>query len=170
MFEKLKDNSPEEPFKSENDGNRSELLPVDRFNTRSVAMIGATIKIKGDVTGAENLVIEGKVNGSVELADHDLTIGEDGEVVANIIAKTVIIEGQITGDVTGSEKVILTKSGRVHGNIVAPRVTLEDGAKFKGSIDMDPGTDKPAIAVTPKRPSTSTKSETVDEKHAQTSA
>ncbi len=170
MFEKLKDNSPEEPSTSESDGNRSELLPVDSFNTRSAAMIGATIKIKGDVTGAENLVIEGKVDGSVELADHDLTVGQNGEVVANITAKTVIIEGQITGDVTGSEKVILTKSGRVHGNIVAPRVTLEDGAKFKGSIDMDPGTDKPAIAVPPKRPSTTVKSETVDEKHAQTSA
>lgn len=170
MFEKRKDNSREEPFTSENDGNGSELLPVDSFNTRSAAMIGATIKIKGNVTGAENLVIEGKVDGSVELADHDLTIGQTGEVVANITAKTVIIEGQITGDVTGSEKVILTKSGRVNGNIVAPRVTLEDGAKFKGSIDMDPGTDKPAIAVPPKRPSTTAKSETVDEKHAQTSA
>ncbi len=170
MFEKLKDNSPEEPATSQSDGNRSELLQVDSFNTRSAAMIVATIKIKGDVTGAENLVIEGKVDGSVELADHDLTIGQNGEVIANIIAKTVIIEGQITGDVTGSEKVILTKSGRVNGNIVAPRVTLEDGAKFKGSIDMDPGTDKPAIAVPPKRPSTTAKSETVDEKHAQTSA
>ena len=170
MFEKRKDNSREEPFTSENDGNGSELLPVDSFNTRSAAMIGATIKIKGNVTGAENLVIEGKVDGSVELADHDLTIGQTGEVVANITAKTVIIEGQITGDVTGSEKVILTKSGRVNGNIVAPRVTLEDGAKFKGSIDMDPGTDKPTIAVPPKRPSTTAKSETVDEKHAQTSA
>ena len=133
-------------------------------------MIGATIKIKGDVTGAENLVIEGKVDGSVDLTDHDLTIGQNGEVVANINAKTVIIEGQITGDVTGSEKVVLTKSGRVHGNIVAPRVTLEDGAKFKGSIDMDPGTNQPAIAVSPKRPSTTAKSETVDEKHAQTTA
>ncbi len=169
MFEKRKDNSPEEPSTNESDGNRSELLPVGSFNTRSAAMIGATIKIKGNVTGAENLVIEGKVDGSVELADHDLTIGQTGEVVANITAKTVIIEGQITGDVTGSEKVILTKSGRVNGNIVAPRVTLEDGAKFKGSIDMDTGTDKPAIAVPPKRPSTTAKSETVDEKHAQTS-
>ena len=159
MFEKRKDNSREEPFTNENDGNGSELLSVDSFNTRSAAMIGATIKIKGNVTGAENLVIEGKVDGSVELADHDLTIGQTGEVVANITAKTVIIEGHITGDVTGSEKVVLTKSGRVNGNIVAPRVTLEDGAKFKGSIDMDPGTDKPAIAVPPKRPSTTAKSE-----------
>ena len=110
-------------------------------------MIGPTIKIKGNVTGDENLVIEGTVDGSVELPGHDLVIGQSGHVKANLVAKTIKIEGQITGDVTGSEKVILAKSGRVEGNIVAPRVTLEDGAKFKGSIDINPG--ESAIAELP---------------------
>ncbi len=102
-------------------------------------MIGQSITIKGTINGAENLVIEGKVEGSVVLPDHDLTIGESGQVSADLNAKTIIVQGQVDGDISGTEKVVVSKSGRVRGNIVAPRVTLEDGAKFKGSIDMDPG-------------------------------
>ncbi|MFP6837650.1 MAG: polymer-forming cytoskeletal protein [Pseudomonadales bacterium] len=113
-------------------------------------MIGPTIKIKGDVSGDEDLIIEGTVDGSIELSGHDLTVGQSGHVQANLIATTVRVEGQVTGDITGSEKVIVSKSGRAQGNIVAPRVTLEDGAKFKGSIDMDPGINKPAKVVEPK--------------------
>jgi cytoskeletal protein CcmA (bactofilin family) len=107
-------------------------------------MIGQTIKVKGSITGNENLTIEGTVDGSVDLPQHDLTIGESGQVSANVNAKTVKVDGQVTGDVVGSEKVIISKTGRVNGNLIAPRVTLEDGAKFKGSIDMDPGEDKSA--------------------------
>jgi cytoskeletal protein CcmA (bactofilin family) len=80
----------------------------------------------------------------------------------------VKVEGRITGDIDGSEKVIITKTGRVLGNIVAPRVTLEDGAKFKGSIDMDPGVEAPATTVTPKRPAVA-KPEPVEEKRVQSS-
>ena len=101
-------------------------------------MIGSTIKIKGDISGEENLVIEGKVEGTVSLEGHDLSVGQSGEVRADIAASIVRIDGEVTGDITGVEKVVVSKNGRVKGNIVAPRVTLEDGAKFKGSIDMDP--------------------------------
>ena len=107
-------------------------------------MIGQTIKVKGSITGNENLIIEGTVDGSVDIPQHDLTIGESGQVTANVNAKTVKVDGQVTGDVVGTEKVIISKTGRVNGNLIAPRVTLEDGAKFKGSIDMDPGEDKSA--------------------------
>lgn len=102
-------------------------------------MIGSTIKIKGEVTGDEDLQIEGSVEGAIELVDHQVTIGETGKVRADIIAKTVIVNGRVTGDITGGEMVIITKSGNINGNIVTPRMTLEDGAVFKGSIDMDPG-------------------------------
>lgn len=101
-------------------------------------MIGSTIKIKGDISGDENLVIEGKVEGTVNLNGHDLSVGQSGEVSADISASVVRIDGEVTGDISGVEKVVVSKNGRVKGNIVAPRVTLEDGAKFKGSIDMDP--------------------------------
>ncbi|GAB3308909.1 hypothetical protein GCM10027428_04770 [Haliea atlantica] len=106
---------------------------------RSTAMIGPSIHIKGTVSGDEDLLIQGRVEGSIELGQHTVSVGESGKVTADIRAKTVKIEGEVAGDVTGDEKVIIAKTGRVRGNIVAPRVTLEDGAHFKGSIDMDPG-------------------------------
>lgn len=101
-------------------------------------MIGPSIIIKGEVTGAEDLLIQGKVEGNINLNGNQVSVGESGEVCANIQAKVVKIDGKVTGDITGNEKVIISRSGHVHGNIVAPRVTLEDGAIFKGSIDMDP--------------------------------
>lgn len=113
-------------------------------------MIGNSIVIKGTVSGDEDLVIQGRVEGTIDLGKNEVTVGESGRVAADIIAKTVRIDGEVTGDVSGGEKVIISKSGNVRGNIVAPRVTLEDGAVFKGSIDMDPGdaaAKKPTLAA-----------------------
>jgi len=101
-------------------------------------MIGPSIVIKGEVTGAEDLLIQGKVEGNINLNGNQVSVGESGEVCADIQAKVIKIDGKVTGDITGNEKVIISRSGNVRGNIVAPRVTLEDGAIFKGSIDMDP--------------------------------
>jgi len=102
-------------------------------------VIGPSIKIKGEVSGDEDLVIRGTVEGSIDLAAHEVTVGESGKVKADIKGRTVIVNGEVTGDITGGEKVIIAKTGHVRGNIIAPRMTLEDGAVFKGSIDMDPG-------------------------------
>lgn len=138
MFEKRKDSSaPDSSSRAPEPATAA--MYRDTSEARNTAMIGPTIQIKGAIKGEENLVIEGRVEGSVELSGHDLTVGQKGQVDADLNARTVKVEGQITGDISGSEKVIITKSGRVLGNIIAPRVTLEDGAKFKGSIDMDPG-------------------------------
>lgn len=113
-------------------------------------MIGKTITIKGDISGEESLLVEGRVDGTIHLKNNDLTVGQSGRVNANVTANVVRIDGEVTGDIIGIEKVVVTKTGRVHGNIVGPRVTLEDGAKFKGSIDMDPtGADR-AVASQPK--------------------
>lgn len=105
-------------------------------------MIGKTISIKGDITGEESLIIEGKVDGTISLKNNDLTVGQSGVVNANITASVVRIDGEVKGDIIGIEKVVISKTGKVRGNIVGPRVTLEDGAKFKGSIDMDPGSNE----------------------------
>ena len=102
-------------------------------------MIGPSIKIKGEVTGDEDLLIQGSVEGTVDLSQNEVTVGQTGQVAADITAKTIRIDGAVTGDINGNENVVISKSGNVRGNIVAPRVTLEDGAIFKGSIDMDPG-------------------------------
>lgn len=148
MFDKRKDsqNSPPKAEPTSAPVNN----PDKSFTSRSTAMIGPTIQVKGTITGNENLVIEGKVDGAVDLPQHDLTIGESGQVVANLSAKTIKVDGQVTGDITGAEKVIISKSGKVQGNLVAPRVSLEDGAKFKGSIDMDPGDKQSAAPSLPK--------------------
>lgn len=102
------------------------------------ASIGASIRIRGDVTGDENLIIQGEVDGTINVLGHNVTISKTGKVKANIEAKQIIVEGSLEGDLNGDEKVIIRESGNVHGNIVAPRVTLEDGALFKGSIEMEP--------------------------------
>lgn len=135
MFERRKDPKPEAVKPADQ---QATAQPIQQPTARKTAMIGASIKIKGDVVGDENLVIEGEVDGQVTLNNHELTIGESGKVTADLRAKTIRIDGSVTGDIDGQELVIVSKSGRVLGNIVAPRVTLEDGAQFKGSIDMSP--------------------------------
>ena len=101
-------------------------------------MIGSGISIAGDVTADSNLKVEGTIEGRSVQTSHDIEVAESGKVIANIDARVVRIGGEVTGDVSGGEKVIIVKSGRVLGNIVAPRVQLEDGALFRGSIDMNP--------------------------------
>lgn len=123
------------------------------------AIIGSSITIRGDLSGEEDLLIQGRVEGKIDLKQHKVTIGKDGHIKADIYAKTIVIEGEIAGNIFSDEQLIIRKSGRVRGNIVSPRVTLEDGAKFKGSIDMDqkpaehprgsneiPGQTKPAVS------------------------
>ena len=102
------------------------------------AIIGPSIKIKGDLSGSEDLLIEGEVEGSVKLSDHTVTVGSSGKVKASIYAGVIIVEGKVQGDLHGSDQVEIRQSGNVLGNIVAPRVGLEDGAQFKGNIDMEP--------------------------------
>src|SRR3954471_1848829 len=102
------------------------------------ATIGASIFIKGDLSGEEDLVIEGRVEGKVDLKQNNVTVGKNGKVKADVFGKVVTIEGEVTGNVFAREQAILRQSGSIHGNITAPRVILEDGSRFKGSIDMEP--------------------------------
>jgi len=113
------------------------------------AVIGPGIVINGDISGTESLLIEGKVKGHIQLASHDVTVGHSGEVHADVTAKIIRVAGKVEGDLVGQEKVIISSTGNVRGNIVAPRMLLEDGAIFKGSIDMDPGETRAAQMVSP---------------------
>ncbi len=101
-------------------------------------MIGSTILIKGDLSGDEDLVIEGRVEGKIELTKHNVTIGKSGRVKADVYGGVITVEGEVNGNLFGEDQLVLRKSSTVRGNIVAPRVVLEDGADFKGSIDMSP--------------------------------
>ncbi|WP_168139629.1 bactofilin family protein [Pseudohaliea rubra] len=122
--------------------------PTQRAPSEARAMIGSKVKITGDIESAEDLLIEGEVNGTVTLPDNELVIGNSGRVSADVEAKTIRIEGEVQGDITGRERVVITASGNVQGNVNAPRVMLEDGGRFKGSIDM--GGTKAAAAPAPK--------------------
>jgi cytoskeletal protein CcmA (bactofilin family) len=138
MFEKHRTSKPEStPTQSQKDGFTAN--PQTPASSGRAAIIGPGIHINGDISGDENLIIEGKVDGKIRLEAHQVEIGQNGKVKADIKAKTIKIAGEVRGDLIGTEKVVISRSGNVHGNIVAPRMTLEDGAIFKGSIDMDPG-------------------------------
>lgn len=105
------------------------------------ATIGPSITITGDVKGEEDLVIQGRVDGSVDLKNQAVTVGRDGRVKAAIVGRVVTVEGTVEGDLTADEQVILRSAAHVEGDITAPRVVLEDGANFKGLVDMtNPGT------------------------------
>lgn len=100
------------------------------------ATIGRSITIKGEVNGDEDLLIQGRVDGSVNLKQHAVTVGPEGEVKADIGARVIAVEGTVEGNLSAQEQVILRGSARVQGNITAPRVVLEDGARFRGGVDM----------------------------------
>lgn len=104
---------------------------------RDAAVIGRSIHINGDLRGEEDLRIEGDVNGTIQLKGNSLTIGKEGRIHADIYAKSIIVDGLVEGDLYGAERVGIRKNAQVRGNITAPRVSLEEGAKFKGSIEMD---------------------------------
>jgi cytoskeletal protein CcmA (bactofilin family) len=98
--------------------------------------IGKSVVIKGELSGSEDLTIEGLVEGTIELRDHVLTIGPNGKIRAQIFAKAVIVEGEVTGNVTATEKVDIRDKGSVDGDIVSPRIAIAEGAHFRGSVDM----------------------------------
>ena len=104
---------------------------------RPTATIGPSISIKGDITGREDLLIEGQVEGAIQLRECDVTVGTNGRVTADIHGKRIYVDGEVTGDLVG-EEVLIRESGRVQGNARAPRVTLENGCHFRGNIDMKP--------------------------------
>ena len=103
---------------------------------RDVVNIGKSVVIKGELNGSEDLTIEGHVEGKIELKDHVLTIGPNGKIKAAVFAKSVIVLGEVNGNVTASEKVDIRDGGSVDGDIVSPRVAIAEGAHFRGSVDM----------------------------------
>lgn len=111
--------------------------PAAVVSTSATAVIGPKITFKGEIIGEEDLLVQGKVEGSIDLKGNHLIIGQQGVVKANLMAKTITIEGTVEGDLIGQERIEIKSSSNVKGNLIAARVTLEDGAKFRGSIDMD---------------------------------
>ena len=101
------------------------------------SIIGSSILFQGEMSGDEDLVIQGRIEGSIALKKNLVTIGEDGRVNATVDAKSIKVDGTVQGELRGAEQIVVTRTGNVNGNLVAPRVTLEDGCRFRGSIDME---------------------------------
>ena len=140
MFEIGKKGTPEAGPRPEPSPARMESSPARSSApaSREAAVIGPSITIDGDVRGEEDLLIEGEVSGTVQLKSNSLTIGPQGKVRADVYAHSIYVDGYLEGDLYGSERVHIRKSAQVKGNVTSPRVSLEDGAKFKGAIEMDP--------------------------------
>ena len=122
---------------------------------REAAGIGASIAIVGDVTGAEDLTILGKVEGKIDLPQHSVTIGQGGRVKADIHAKAVSVAGEVHGNLVASEQIVIRKTATMLGNLSAPRVGLEDGCCFRGSVEMETPAPKGRTGPVPSAPASS---------------
>lgn len=144
MFERGKKNDEFNASEDANAGQQPERGLGSSFRSKAadrssnVAVIGSSIQINGDLRGDEDLRIEGNVSGTVKLKNSVLTIGKSGKVKAGVYAKSIAVDGETTGDLHATECVSIHANARVQGNIIAPRVSIVEGAHFKGSIEMDP--------------------------------
>jgi cytoskeletal protein CcmA (bactofilin family) len=109
---------------------------MESYRANDVAHIGKSVIIKGELSGSEDLYLDGEVEGNIDLRNHNLVIGPNGRVRANVHAKDVTVHGKVDGNIMGVEKVELKKSAVLAGDISTQRIVIEDGAFFKGAIDI----------------------------------
>jgi cytoskeletal protein CcmA (bactofilin family) len=116
------------------------------------ATIGKGLFIKGEISGSESLYIDGKIEGSVNLPGNRVTVGRNGQVAASITAREIVVLGKVRGNVTATDRVDIRAEGSLSGDVAAARISIEDGAFFKGGIDIRKPEGKPAVAGTPATP------------------
>ena len=124
------------PAPSESVASSTPTVPHREHRSTTPATIGQSVQIDGELTGQEDLIIDGKIEGKITLHGHHLTIGPNGRINAEVHAKSVQVNGEVSGNIHADDKVEISPSGSVSGDITAPRVALADGSSFKGSIDM----------------------------------
>jgi cytoskeletal protein CcmA (bactofilin family) len=136
---------PERPMPSTPSAPSMTSMPADpaprpvATTTADQATIGKSLVIKGEVTGSESLYIDGRVEGSINLAGNRVTIGRNGVVAANINAREIVVLGKVRGNLTASDRVDIRSDGSLTGDVIAARISIEDGAFFKGGIDIRKG-------------------------------
>ena len=136
----------EPPVTSPAPGSSSPVVPfsapsasrLGSSNVRSSARLGASLQIKGQITGAEDLQIDGKVDGPISLDGHELTVGATAQLHSEIHAGDLIVSGKVVGNVYARGRVDIKKDGSIIGDISSARISIEDGAHFKGRIEIDP--------------------------------
>ena len=133
------------PMRSETAGTEpGPTAPKREIRMEKLVNIGQSVEIRGELHGNEDLTIEGKVDGKITLKGHSLTVGANGRIKGEVFAKTVLVVGEVNGNVAADDKIEVAATGSMLGDIRAPRVVLADGARFKGAIDMDSGRSKMA--------------------------
>lgn len=122
--------------------------PAASFSERAdVGHIGKSVVIRGELTGNEDLYLDGDIQGTIDLRDHKLVIGPNGKIKATITARDLVVHGKVEGNVTGSERVELKKSCSLVGDISTQRIVIEDGAYFKGAIDIKENAPRKVMAA-----------------------
>jgi len=109
----------------------------DKSSEAGSTIIGPSLSIKGEITGEGDLTVQGQVEGTIDFKNGNVSIGRTGCIKADIKGKSITIEGEVEGNLLGEKKIVLRPSGRVHGDMRAPAINLEEGAKFKGNIAME---------------------------------
>jgi len=120
---------------------------MDAPKTGEFAHIGKSVVIKGEVSGSEDLYVDGSVEGKIELRNHSLTVGPNGNIKADVIAKAVVVQGKLDGSVNASDRVELRKMAVVNGDVTTQRIAIEEGAFLKGKVDIQKEAGKAAAVV-----------------------
>ncbi len=126
--------------KRKNEYNSAPFGPLKKSETQTEALktiIGSGVKVKGEISGQEDLTVHGQVEGIIDFKNGQVIVSKTGNVNADVYGKIITIEGAVTGSLFGEEMIVLQPSGVVRGNMTAPRIKVEDGAKFKGNVDTE---------------------------------
>ena len=134
MWQTLENSKPQNS--SSQPAQNSNSLATQLRTTAEQATIGRSLCIKGEISGSESLFIDGRVEGTINLNDNRVTIGRNGNVTANVSAKEVVVMGKLHGNVVVTDRVDIRAEGSLSGDVVAHRLSIEDGAFFKGSVDL----------------------------------
>jgi cytoskeletal protein CcmA (bactofilin family) len=118
------------------------MRPLGPTADRATARLGASLHVKGEITGNEDLMIDGSVEGLVQLDEKKLTVGATAKLTADIIAREVVVYGSVKGNLRAKDRIEIKKDGSVHGDLTTARIMIEDGAYFKGSIEIDKSAEK----------------------------
>jgi cytoskeletal protein CcmA (bactofilin family) len=136
--------APASPMSAAKENSRSTVSFSERAD---VGHIGKSVVIRGQLTGSEDLYLDGDIEGTIDLRDHKLVIGPNGKIKATITARDLVVHGKVEGNVTGSERVELRKSCSLVGDISTQRIVIEDGAYFKGAIDIKENAPRKTMAA-----------------------
>jgi len=126
-----------------NKESKDAMRPLDASADHTTGWLGSSLRVKGEITGTEDLLIDGSVEGLIQLDERKLTVGTTARLIADINARDVVVYGYVKGNVRAKGRIEIRKDGSVFGNLTTAQIMIEDGANFKGSIEIDRSTKEP---------------------------